>query len=183
MVQVFGAGHIVNAVYWYASPVVTATPSYTASEPSLTTRIRNASGTSFEVRVDRTDGSAVAISGVNVHWLVVDAGAYTVADDGIKMEAATLTSTSTSAAGSWVGQSQTYTNSYTAPVVLGQVMTYNDADWSVFYASELDARRPPTTTLFYVGKHVGEDPDTTRSDETIGYIVIEEGTGTLGGLE
>jgi hypothetical protein len=39
------------------------------------------------------------------------------------------------------------------------------------------------TSALYVGKHVGEDSDTTRSDETVGYIVIEQGTGTLGGLE
>ena len=35
----------------------------------------------------------------------------------------------------------------------------------------------------YIGKHVGEDPDTTRADETIGYIVFEAGTGTFGGGE
>lgn len=165
------------------SPVVIATPSYTASEPSLTTRIRNASSSSFEVRVDRTDGSATAISGVDVHWLVVSVGTYTVANYGIKMEAVRVLSTVTSAAGSWSGQSQTYANTYTAPVVLGQVMTYNDTDWSVFYASESDPKRPPDAVELYVGKHVGEDPDTTRADETIGYIVFEAGTGTFGGGE
>lgn len=173
---------VVNFVYSYTSPVVIATPSYTASEPSLTTRIRNASSSSFEVRVDRTDGSATAISGVIVHWLAVEAGTWDVDLDGVKMEAATITSTVTDSAGSWTGQSQTYANTYTVPVVLGQVMTYNDPDWSVFYASELDPKLPPTATLLYVGKHVGEDPDTTRSDETIGYVVFEAGTGTLGGF-
>ena len=33
-----------------------------------------------------------------------------------------------------------------------------------------------------MGEHVGEDPVTARADETIGYIVIEEGSGTEGGL-
>jgi len=30
---------------------------------------------------------------------------------------------------------------------------------------------------------VGEDPDTTRADETIGYIVIESGSGTISGID
>jgi hypothetical protein len=170
---------VINLAYSYASPVVIATPSYTASEPSLATRIRNASATSFEVRVDRTDGSAVTISGVNVHWLVVDAGTYTVAADGIKMEAATVTSTVTDIKGSWVGEAQTYVNTYTAPVVLGQVMTYNDVDWSSFWASATDPKAPPDASVIRVGKHVGEDPDTARSNETVGYVVIEAGTGTF----
>jgi hypothetical protein len=30
-----------------------------------------------------------------------------------------------------------------------------------------------------VGKHVGEDPSTVRANETIGYIVVESGTGSI----
>ena len=33
-----------------------------------------------------------------------------------------------------------------------------------------------------MGKHVGEDTDTTRADETVGYIVIESGSGTISGV-
>ena len=39
----------VNFVYSYASAVVIATPSYTSSEPPLTTSIQNVSSTSFDV--------------------------------------------------------------------------------------------------------------------------------------
>lgn len=174
---------VVSLSYSYTSPVVIATLSYTAAEPSLAPRIRNASGSSFEVRVDRTDGSATAISGVIVHWLAIEAGTYDAATYGMKMEASTVTSTVTDITGSWVGQSQAYANSYTAPVVLGQVMTYNDVDWSAFWASSADPKAPPDATTLRVGKHVGEDPDTVRSNETIGYVVFEAGTGTLGGAE
>lgn len=41
--------------------------------------------------------------------------------------------------------------------------------------------RPSAGSLF-VGEHVGEDPVTARADETIGYTVIEKGSGTGGGL-
>ena len=33
-----------------------------------------------------------------------------------------------------------------------------------------------------VGKHVGQDPNTTRADEVVGYLVIEAGNGTLDGV-
>ena len=33
-----------------------------------------------------------------------------------------------------------------------------------------------------MGKHVGEDSDTTRADETIGYLVFETGSGTVSGV-
>lgn len=35
---------------------------------------------------------------------------------------------------------------------------------------------------YVTGKHVGEDPNTTRADETLGYIVIESGTGVIDGI-
>ena len=41
----------------------------------------------------------------------------------------------------------------------------------------------PRRVQLNVGKHVGEDPDTTRATETIGYLVIEATqNGTIEGL-
>jgi len=40
---------------------------------------------------------------------------------------------------------------------------------------------PPSATALYTGKHVVEDPDATRVTETIGYIVLESGTGVFHG--
>jgi hypothetical protein len=67
---------------------------------------------------------------------------------------------------------------YTDPVVVGQVQTCNDPDWSVFWASTKNKKNPPNNKL-YAGKHVGEDWDATRNTETIGYIVIEAGEGLI----
>jgi len=64
--------------------------------------------------------------------------------------------------------------------VLGQVMTCNDPDWSVFWCRGSRSNTPPNGTL-RVGKHVGEDPDTARANETIGYIIVEAGNGTMSG--
>ncbi len=61
-------------------------------------------------------------------------------------------------------------------------MTYNDAGWSVFWAQGSSRTSPPSASALRVGKHVGEDTDTTRNDETIGYTVVESGSGSVDGI-
>ena len=167
----------------YASMVVVATPNYDNTLPPMVTRIRNASGNSFEVKLDRADGANDPVTGVDVYYLVVEEGVYTAAQDGVQMEAVKFDSTVTDNALSWLGESRTYQNpaGYDRPVVLGQVMTYNDAAFSVFWASGDDRWSAPSGATMNVGKHVGEDAKVTRADETIGYIVLEAGAGTIGG--
>ena len=63
---------------------------------------------------------------------------------------------------------------------MGQVQTVNDPAWSVFWARGSSVTDPPSSTVLQVGKHVGEDPTKTRADETIGYVVLEAGTGSIG---
>jgi hypothetical protein len=166
----------------YTSPVVIATPSYSSSEPPLVTRIQNASGSSFDVRVQRADGSTTGISGVDVHWFVVESGTYTVAANGYHMEAGTFVSTITDDNGSWLGQVQAAPSSFTSPVVFGQVMTYADTDWSVFWARGSGRNQPPSASNLWIGKHVGEHADNTRANETLGYIILESGSGSFGGI-
>ena len=138
--------------------------------------------TRIEVRLDRTDKQTGAITGIPVHYMVVEEGVYTLDEDGVKMEAVKFTSTRTDENNSWVGEARSYQQSYSQPVVVGQVMSYNDSDWSVFWARGSSKLNPPTNSSLYVGKHVGEDSDNTRANETIGYIVIEAGAGSIGGV-
>ena len=42
---------------------------------------------------------------------------------------------------------------------------------------------PPSSSTLYTGKHVGEDSNTTRSPDTVGYIVFESGRGTVNGVD
>jgi hypothetical protein len=144
----------------------------------VVTQVRNAGSNSFELRVARADGQTSAPAPVTVTYLVVEAGVYTQAEHGITMEAVTFTSTVTDRPGSWVGTTRSYANSYTTPVVLGQVMSANDADWSVFWSAGASTSLPASASALRVGKHIGEDPDTTRANETIGYLVIEAGQYT-----
>ncbi len=165
----------------YTSMVVVATPSYSVSSPPLVTRVRNATGSSFEVRVERFDTSTAPFTPVPVQYVVAEAGRHDAAS-GLKMEAVRLSSTVTDRKGSWNGQVRSYQQSYTAPIVLGQVMSANDPRPSAFWSRGNTAKAAPTTTVLRVGKHVGEDTVTTRAAETLGYIVLEAGQGTLGGV-
>ena len=166
----------------YTSMVVVCTPGYDSASVALVPRLQNATGGSFDLRVDQTDGLTDPVAGVDVHCLVVEEGVYTVAEHGVAMEAVRYTSSVTDHNQSWVGENRTYAGSYTSPVVVGQVMTFADADFSVFWARGSSRRAPPSTSALWVGKNVGEDPDRVRADEIVGYVVIESGTGAIDGV-
>ncbi|MEQ1824524.1 MAG: LamG-like jellyroll fold domain-containing protein [Pirellula sp.] len=168
----------------YASMVVMATPNYDITSVPLVTRLRTVDGSSqFQVKVDRADGLSGAVTGVKVQYVVVEAGVYTQATHGVKLEAVRFNSTVTDSDTAWLGESRSYSNIYTNPVVIGQVMSANDPAFSVFWARGADRTSAPSATSLYVGKHVGEDPIETRANETIGYIVMEAGGGTIGGAQ
>ena len=170
----------VNLAHSYTSMVVVASPNYSSSTAPAVVRIQNAAGSSFEVRVDPAGNTAV--SNVTVHYMVVEEGVYTQAQDGVTMEAIKYTSTVTDENNSWIGEPRSYSNSYTNPVVVGQVMSYNDSNFSVFWNRGSSRNIPPSSTTLYVGKEVGEDLNVARANETIGYIVIEAGSGLIDGI-
>jgi hypothetical protein len=166
----------------YDSMVVVASAQYDLGDVPLVTRIRNASGNSFDVRVQRADGTVGTINDVTVHYTVVEEGVYTQSVHGVTMEAVKFNSSRTdSAPSSWQGTPRDYQQAYSQPVVVGQVMSSNDDDFSVFWARGADAGSIPSSDTLYVGKHVGGHTDQTRADEQIGYIVIEAGNGSLDG--
>jgi PKD repeat protein len=165
----------------YSSMVVVCTTGIADSSATpAVTRVRNASGGSFDVMAQNPSGTG--LSGYTVHYMVVEEGVYTQAQDGVTMEAVKVNSTVTAENNNWVTEARSYQNSYSNPVVVGQVMTYNDPSWSTFWASGSTRQNPPSASTFNAGKQVGEDPDATRADETIGYIVIEQGSGSINGI-
>ncbi|MCA9836180.1 MAG: hypothetical protein KC422_04675 [Trueperaceae bacterium] len=148
-------------------------------------RVRNAAGSSFEVRLQNPSGSTLKAE--RVYCLVAEEGVWKL-PDGLKFEARRFTSKVTNyftqdadGAGAWSGNGTrvNYGQTYTSPVILGQVMTFNDPKWSVFWSQgepkdTKDGARPPASaTALYIGKHVGEDSNTSRADETLGYMVFE----------
>ncbi|UCG32935.1 MAG: hypothetical protein JSU68_14880 [Phycisphaerales bacterium] len=174
-----GDSHVtVPLVRTYVSPVVVCTMHYNNSTTPTVVRVSNVTGTSFDVRlVDPSGGTPVAET---VSYLVVEEGAWTI--DGVSVEAQSYTSTVTDANGSWTGEAQTYAQGYVDPVVLGQVMTENDA-WSVYWCCGASSTDPPSLLALRTGKTVCEDPTIGRADETVGFIVFEAGHGTIAGVE
>ena len=162
----------------YTSMVAVCTPEYANNSIPLVVRMRNAGSTSFEIQLQNPSGSSV--SGETVYCLVVEEGQWSL-PDGRSIEAQKYSSTVTDENNSWAGQAQSYLNSYTNPVVLGQVMTTNDADWSVFWDQGTSRTNPPSAGALTTGKTVAEDTDITRNPEDVGFVVIEAGTGTVGG--
>lgn len=170
----------------YTNPVVIATPVIpTTNDDPVVTRVRNATGTSFELRVQQPGGSTSG--SYSVQYFVVEEGSYDQATYGIEMEAVLSSANRTAARSRWGNsyrESRSYLNSYQNPVILGQVMSENDQDWSVFWASADNSRTNiPLASGFAAGKHVAEDNDRTRANESIGYVVIEAGNGTIGSTD
>ncbi|GAB5406818.1 MAG: hypothetical protein Aurels2KO_50490 [Aureliella sp.] len=164
----------------YTSAVIVATPQYSTGSGPGVVRISNVTATSFDVRVD--DAGATPFSG-GVHFIAMEEGVYH--EDGeYTLEAVKVDASTTSGkTGGWQIGSQRYQQEYTNPVIVGQVMSTNDEDWSVFWSSSSSRTSPATSGSLNVGKHVGEDSDTTRATETLGYFVIEStGSGTIDGL-
>ena len=110
----------------YYSMVVVLTPNYDRTSVPLIPRMRVLSDNTFEVRVERTDGLTDTVTGIDLHYLVVEEGVYTTAEHGVTMETVTYTSTVTDRNSSWLGESRAYAHQYNAPVVVGQVVSYND---------------------------------------------------------
>jgi len=178
-VSVAGTAVTVPLAKVYTSPVVVTAVQYANNTVPVVTRIANVTPTSFDLRLQNPAGGTPVAESVS--YLVVEEGVWTV--DGMKIEAWTYTSTVTDENNSWLGEDQTYGQGYSDPVVLGQVMSTNDPDWSVFWDRGATRLLPPTATELGTGKHVAEDPDVTRADETVGVVVFEAGHGTLGGVE
>ena len=166
----------------YTEPVVIATvlTPNTTFQP-VVTRVRNAAADTFQLRIQRPKGATGSV--YPVYYLVVEAGVYDAATYGVTLEAVRDTAFNTAYKGGWNRREQrSYQNTYTQPVVIGQVMSQNDARWSSFWASNDSQTAAPNASSFFAGKHVGEDPIRGRADELIGYVVVEAGTGTLGDM-
>ncbi|MEO0731540.1 MAG: T9SS type A sorting domain-containing protein, partial [Bacteroidota bacterium] len=174
----------VNFSGTYVSPVVIATPvTGDRTFDPVVARVRNVTGTGCELRVQRPGGATT--DPYDIEYLVVEEGVYDQPTYGIQMEAVRTTSTRTAAKSRWGNayrENRTYQQIYGNPVVLGQVMSTNDGDFSVFWASRNGTRnQAPAASGFAAGKHVAEDGDKTRANEELGYLVVEAGTGTLNG--
>jgi len=180
--SVGGAAVTVNLTNSYVNPVVVCTVQYNANTTPVVARVANVTATSFDVWLQNPSNGPVQVD--NVNYLVVEEGAWTV--NGVNLEARTYASTVTDENDSWSGEFPGMLQTYTTPVVVGQVMSANDPEWSVFWTSGRFRSTSPACCVvrdFRTGKTVNEDPNTTRADETVGFVIFEAGHGSIGGVE
>jgi LPXTG-site transpeptidase (sortase) family protein len=153
-------------------------------------RIRNIDNTadSFEIRLQQPRNSS-SLTPADVHCVIIEEGTHTLIDQNPvlnrTLEAHITNSDQFNENDNWNSsrmENVGYTNTYTQPVVLGQVITFNDSDFSLFWSSNGNGINPPDASALYLGKHVGEDPGSDPlSDEILGFIVIEGGSGFVDG--
>ena len=145
-------------------------------------RVQNILSNSFEVRLQNPNGDDLPER--PVHCIVVEQGSWTL-PDGRTIEANQYVSKITDHSGSFMGESHLLKNTFQNPIVIGQVLSYNDPDWSVFWSSGIDVKSGITDTAgaIYTGKHVGNDDNKSRINESVGYIVFESGHHAFGGIE
>jgi Metallo-peptidase family M12 len=148
-------------------------------------RMTNVGPFSFDIRLQNPSNSTILYNRT-VHCLVVGQGAWHL-PDGRRLQAVRYTSNVTDHEGSWVGQDQTlpYNADNQAPIVLGQVMSYQDPQWSVFWCRgwNRSSVAPNNWIVLATGKHVGKDQLTQRAPEMIGYIVLDRGHNISLGVE
>jgi uncharacterized repeat protein (TIGR01451 family) len=177
----------VNLENTYTDAIVVCTYNLpSSSDPSATTRIQNITASSFQLRIQQFENSSI-VTASDVHCVIADEGPYN--SGGLKYEARKVDSVNTSglAVGWGVATTENVTSaitqSYTDPHVVGQVMSFNDVNASVFWNFDCDSRG---NGAFFsgqadgicVGKHIGQI-NNTRATETLGYIVIEAGAATV----
>lgn len=169
----------------FTNPVVVCSVRYDSvfNQLPVVPRVRNAGANSFELRLQNPSDSPVTASVVS--YMVVEEGTWRL-PNGAAIEARRVPSSDTASRDTLADQAETFDilgRFEQQPVILGQVMTANDPDWSVFYCiNPTDPQSPPAKGACLVGKHVGADTDTTRADETLGVIAIESFQGSILGV-
>lgn len=165
----------------YDDPVVVPLFMESANTEPVSVRLDNVGASSFDLALQSPSGASLSTD--TVYYMVVEEGAWTM-PDGTLIEAGTVDDGTVAYKNSWSGTTVSYASSFsTAPVVFHNVMTYNDSDWidSVIF-SPGSRTSPPTTSGFDVSLN-GAEAVTSHSSETIGWIAIEQGAGTIDGVD
>lgn len=168
----------------YTNPVVACTynlPSSASNEAVVRVQIV---GSNIQVKA-QPPNNAKPVTSADIYCTVSEAGAYTIP---IKYEAHRVDISTTNYGNTrWgnaymknVSSAPFKTQSYSSPVVTGQVMSYSNSNFSTFWSSRCDSRASaPTNVSICIGKHTGMVVTNTPEWETLGYFIAESGEYTL----
>lgn len=153
----------------FVEPIIVAgPPGINGTSPAII-RVRNVKGSGFEIRIQEWDYLDDSHATEQFSFLVMEKGAYTLAD-GTKIEAGKFS-------GNANFQSITLQQKYLAlPVVLTQVVTVNGSN------AVTGRLRNVSQRAFEYKLQNQESAKTSPTSETVNYIALEQGIGTLAGI-
>lgn len=166
-----------NLEHEYENPVVVMKPVGEVGEQPAHIRIRNVQSRSFEYQLEEwsSTGGNTADSGghrpVNVSYLVLEAGEYSI--DGQTIEAGTFRTDQE------FTTQELSTEFSTEPVVFTQSQTENGEDQIVTRNNVTSASESNTELQTRLQEEEGSDGEHTV--ETVGYVAIQQGAGSLNG--
>ena len=158
----------------YENPVVFAQPlSYNGSAPAAV-RLDNITSNSFTVSVQEPNNEDGTHAAENLSFIVLEAGTWELAD-GTKLQVGTTDSDRLVSQG-W--ESINFNADFDAtPVVMSQVQTLNGTDFVRTRQRNIGANG------FQFGMEEEEaNKNSGHTDETLGYLAIESGSGNWNGL-
>jgi uncharacterized repeat protein (TIGR01451 family) len=180
--------------YTSAVPVCTYNLPSTASPP-VVPRVSNITATSFDLSIQSMPNTDPGVTG-SVHCIIAEEGLHTL-PDGRQFQA--ITANVFDVLGLSAGNFEETVNisasvdpGFANPIALGAVISSNDARATAFYANDCEGRgNEPflsgVTDGICVGYHIGQQadmapPNQSYAAETVGVIVVDEGTGTANGI-
>ncbi|NCQ88740.1 MAG: type I secretion C-terminal target domain-containing protein, partial [Alphaproteobacteria bacterium] len=152
------------------SPVIKLAINTTNDDAPVTLRVRNVTNTGFEWQMDEYEYLDGIHGTETISWLAIAAGTHTL-DDGTIIQAGTTTATNNNFT------TVTFNAAFeSAPVVMSQIMTTNEADAAVLH------NRNRSATGFQLQIEEQESFGTAHATETIGWIAIDNGGSATTGI-
>ncbi len=154
----------------YLDPVVIAGPATIRGGEPLTVRIRNVTGSSFEIHLDEWDYLNKKHAFETVDYLVVEAGEHSLSDGTVLV------------AGNQAGQTELWSdyslgNAFAEgdrPVVLSQIVTENDP------AAATTRMQFTSDTEFRIKIREQDANQQNHAAETVSFVAIQAGVGNTG---
>ena len=167
---------------FYESMIPVCSVGYVNNTSPVVIRIKKIESSSFEIKL-QNPGNLDAVVADTVYCIIAEEGAW-ILPNGSMFEAKKYRSTLTAVRDNWGENTdyRSYDNQFDNPVVLGQVISNNDSDWSVFWSRGSETSSDVDNLVLRTGKHAGEDLNQQRNDETVGYMVFESGLSKIGSV-
>ncbi len=176
----------VNFANTYVDPIVVCTNvlATNTNAPSAI-RLDNVGTNSFQlaqVAAGTLEGTPVAET---VHYLVIESGTHTLPNL-TTIEAGSVSLSTFNSTGSYLSTDMSLVSpsgSFTTPIVLGQIQTYNETMFQAFWANGGDVATPPSNGNIYVGRNICSETTSPTVAEDIGYIIAEQAAHTNDNVE